>query len=666
MKNLPQWFLRSVWGANVLEVMLALTVIIGFIVCLFIFTYIYFVKDLQTKDAIMNRNDTGVTLFDRNNKPFFTFYNAKQKTFVTLSDIPLYTQHAVIAMEDKDFYFHTGFSIKAMIRSLYLNITEGAIAYGGSTITQQLVKNSLLHSKKSFLRKFQEIVLAEEIERRYTKNEILEMYLNSAYFGEGAFGIAEAAQRYFGKVTKDLTLGESALLVGLLPSPSRFSPLSGDLSKARLNQKIVLKKMLEQKYITIQEKVNAENEKMIFSPYQDMNSLAPHFAIMVKNELLNKFGQETISRSGFKVKTTLDPKIQHYAENTIKTHVKKLQSHSVTNGAAIMITPTNGEVIALVGSMNWYDFRFGKVNVTTSYRQPGSAFKPIVYLAGFELHIITPATFLSDEPTVFDGDYKPQNFDRMFRGNVSVRTALANSLNIPSVKILDKVGILTTLDMAKRLGITNLTQHESAYGLSLVLGSEEVQLLELTSAYATIANNGIRNTPTLVLEIKDKKNNPVYTYVPKQEQVVNPEYTFLVSSILSDKTARLDAFGSALDTTINAAVKTGTSENFRDSLTIGYSPDIAVGVWVGNNYGESMDNIAGALGAAPIWKSLIEYYHKQIPYKEFPLPENIIQVSVCKHNGLRAFLATSSAMLEYFVRGTEPQQPCFVTYSITR
>ena len=313
----------------------------------------------------------------------------------------------------------------------------------------------------------------------------------------------------------------------------------------------------------------------------------------------------------------------------------------------------------MVGSIDWYDNDFGKVNVATSLRQPGSAFKPIVYLAALEKELITPATILHDNPTTFEGGYKPFNYDRKYRGSVLVRRALANSLNIPAVEVMSKVGVVEAVNFASRLGITSFTD-TSNYGLSLVLGAGETKLIELTNAYAIFANNGLKNDYTTIAEITDKTGSVIYTHKSNPTKVVDPKYTFLISSNLSDQAARTEMFGNALTTKIPAAVKTGTSEIYRDSLTMGYTPSLAVGVWVGNNDGKPMDNIAGSLGAAPIWKNLIEKFSEGRPREEFVPPGGVISVNVCRNNGLVLKEATTAGIKEYFVQGTEPTKICIL------
>lgn len=653
--------LGNIFLRNKREFIASLVVFIIFLCVIPIFTYLYFSRDIASKEKIMNRNDTGVTLYDANNKPFFTFYQAKRRSTITESGIPDSLKNAIIASEDKDFYRHPGFSPKAILRSFLLNVREREIGYGGSTITQQLVKNALLSPKKSFLRKYQELILAQEIERRYSKNEILTMYLNSVYFGEGAFGIEDASNTFFGKSAKELTIAEASMLAAILPAPSKLSPLSGDLAEAKNRQKIVLGKMQQLGYITEQERNNALKTKLIFNPIKNsVNSKAPHFALMVRDELIRKYGEEYISRSGFRVYTTLNLSWQTYAENIVANQVKALAGNRVSNAAAVAVDPGTGEVPILVGSYNWHDNIFGKVNVVTSLRQPGSSFKPIMYITGFERHILTPATLLHDVPTTYKtpvGDYRPLDFDRNYRGNVLLRRALANSLNIPAVEAITKVGIEPVLSMASRLGITTL-KDASNYGPSLALGSGEVKLIELTHAYAIFASQGVDHPIHFIKSIHDKNNSVIYEYKKRPITVIDPAYTYLISSILSDNVTRAETFGNVLTIPQTAAVKTGTTEDFRDALTIGYTPSIAVGVWVGNNDNTPMDSIAGSLGAAPIWKMLMQYFLKDLPNEQFTIPPNIITATICKGNGLLAKESTSSAINEYFVVGTEPKQLC--------
>ncbi|MBP9719121.1 MAG: PBP1A family penicillin-binding protein [Candidatus Levybacteria bacterium] len=636
-------------------------IVLLFLIITPIATYFYFAKDIATKENIMNSNNTGVLLLDRNGKPFFSFYQAKQRKFVELSNIPQYMQDAAIASEDKDFYKHPGFSIPGILRAVILNLQEEKLAFGGSTITQQLVKTALLSFQKNFLRKYQEVVLAAEIERRYSKKEILEMYLNSVYFGEGAIGIDDAAHTYFSKTPKELTLAESSLLTAILPAPSAFSPISGDKDEAIRRQKRVLKLMQQQGYITKQQQETAENETIVFTPGKDtsINFSAPHFALMVKSQLLKTYSEEELARSGFKVTTTLNLDWQTIAETVVKNQIARLQYNKASNGAQVSIDPRNGEILTLVGSYDWEDEVFGKYNIVTGKRQPGSAFKPIVYAKALADETITAGTVLEDKEITFDGNYKPKNYDGKFRGPVLPRRALANSLNIPALLVMQKVGIPATIDFAKQLGITSLKNpSQSPYGLSLVLGAAEVPLIELTSAYGVFANKGNLVPPTTILSIKDKFNNTVFTYVPKSQQVLDSRVAFLISSMLSDNSARSESFGNALSISRPAAVKTGTTNDYRDALTVGYTPSLVIGVWVGNNDNTPMDTVAGSLGAAPIWRQLMEQFLKGTSVEHFNPPSGLDLTRICRINGLKSRTATSSAYFEYFLSGSTPNGFC--------
>lgn len=649
--------MKKVLEHNKRDFVIALLAIVGFFLFIPVFTYAYFARDLGSKERIMNRNDTGIILLDRKDRPFFSFYEAKYKVFIPLALISTPAQQTIIAGEDKEFYAHPGFSIRGIVRSVIRDLQQKDVAYGGSTITQQLVKNALLTPRKNFLRKYQELILAQEIERRYTKNEILEMYLNSAYFGEGAFGIEEAALTYFGVHAKDLTLAQASYLAGLLPAPSRYSPFVSDGKQAKERQRYVLDQMQEMGHITVQQAQDIFVQELQFAGRKDfLNAKAPHFALLVRKKLVDKYGEEQVSRSGFKVKTTIDLDYQDFAETVVANQVTQLAAQDVTNGAALIMDAKSGALLTMVGSKDWSDNSFGKVNMTLSKRQPGSSFKPLVYIAAFEDNLITPATVLKDERRTFSGNYRPENYDRRFRGNVLVRRSLANSLNVSSVEVMEKVGVPRAIEMAKRLGITELSEDTSDYGLSMVLGTKEVTILDMTTAYSVFANNGVRNDPFIIHEIRDKSGNVVFTHENNVETVIDAGYTFLISSILSDKNIRREVFGNTLDTNTIAAVKTGTTEDYKDAWTMGYTPDIVVGAWVGNNDGKPMERIAGSLGAAPIWKALIDKFAQE--RGGFIPPANILSLQVCQSNGLVARSATGSAYLEYFVRGTEPTRLC--------
>lgn len=638
-------------------------IIILFIALLFapFLLYVGYTRDIQNKEQLVNKRNTGLVLLDRNGKEFFSFNHAAEITYIPLASIPQQVQQAAIAAEDKNFYTNPGFSLTGMGRAFLADVFTHQLSQGGSTITQQLVKNTLLTSQKSFLRKFEEVLLAYAITKRYSKQDILEMYLNSAYFGEGAFGVENAAETYFGIHAKALDTAQAALLIGLLPAPSSYSPFSNNPSIAEKHQREVLQEMQQQGYISSDAYELAVNEDLVFSPVSSptsTNILAPHFAIMVRDALFKEYGEDYVIRAGFHVKTTLNSDWQAFAERVVANQVVRLGSQNVSNGAAVILNPQTGEILAMVGSHNWDDQVNGKTNMAITPRQPGSSFKPIVYATAFDEHILTPATILHDDPTIFPDNYKPKDFDGRYRGAVTVRRALANSLNIPAVETLEDVGIPDALSMAKNMGITTLGD-PSEYGLSLVLGAGEVTLLDLTNAYATLANAGVRSTPTSVIQIADNTGQNIFSSHQDAQQVLSTGASFLISSILSDPGARAEEFGNALNIGYPAAVKTGTTEDFRDSLTMGYTPEVAVGVWVGNNDNTPMDSIAGSLGAAPIWKQIMVYVLPQLPNVTFTRPDSVVQQVVCPYE----FAASSSISArtrysEYFLSGTEPLTPC--------
>ncbi|HWY78730.1 MAG TPA: PBP1A family penicillin-binding protein [Candidatus Sulfotelmatobacter sp.] len=632
-------------------------------------TYLYFAQDLKSKDSVINRQETGLTLMDRNGQTFYTFDLAKSFSYISISDIPVTAQHAVVATEDKNFYTNPGFSITGILRAFLTDILAGHIVEGGSTITQELAKNAFLNQSRNILRKYQELVLAAELNRRFNKQDILEMYLNSVYFGEGAFGIQNAAEAYFGIPAKNLDLAQSALLIGVLPAPSAYSPLSNPSDKAIQRQHIVLSAMIQDGYITQDQANQAESESLHYNPNKTTsnNILAPHFANYVRDQLIKQYSEERIIRDGFRVTTTLDKSLQTYAEGSVKTQVTRLKYNNASNGAAIALDPKNGQILAMVGSYDWNDPNYGQTNMTITPRQPGSAFKPIIYIRGLEDKIITPATILQDVQTTFDGGYKPHDYDYRYRGDVTVRRALANSLNIPAVEVMQKVGMSNGIDEAQKLGIDTLDTNHN-YGLSLVLGSGEVPLIEMTNAYATFADQGVYHKPIGIIVIKDKYGNIVQTptnffsifqylnpmtwfvtVAQNGNQVLSKEAAYLITSILSDNTTRAEEFDGALTINRPAAVKTGTTENFRDALTIGYTPSLVVGVWVGNNDNKPMDDIAGSLGAAPIWRNMMEYYLMGNPVEQFQRPTFILSETICP-GAAGGYLHTYN---EYFIAGTQ-------------
>ena len=626
-----------------------------------IITTISFAGALGSKDSLMNRNKTGVTLEDRNGNVFYEFNNAHTDSYVELKDIAPIAQKALVSSEDKDFYKHAGFSVTGIANAVYQNLAQGGGAGGGSTLTQQLVKNALLSQERSIFRKYQELVLSIEVERRYSKDEILEMYMNSVYFGEGAFGIEDASKMYFGKSAKDLDLAQASMLVGLLPAPNAYSPVTGDPEKAAQRQKYVLKRMVEDGQITADQQTAALAEKLSYQePKTDTGAdKAPHFALMVKQWLEDKYGEEKVARSGYVVKTTLNLDDQALAEAAVQKQVAALSRSNVSNGSAVIIDPTSGEVLALVGSIDYSNKDFGAVNMATSSRQPGSSFKPIVYGTGIENRKMTAATIFSDTAQDFNG-YKPKDYDLRYRGDVTLRRALSNSLNIPAVEAMQQIGVQNVLDQAKKAGITTLTQSANDYGLPLALGSGQANLLEMTSAYTAFANQGKRNDVQIVTSITDKNKHEIYKGEAKSSTVWSPGTAYIMSSILSDNSARSELFGSSLTVSPQrpVAVKTGTTDDYRDAWTIGYTPSLAIGVWIGNNDNTKMSSVAGSSGAAPIWVSLMRQITAKYPVEQFTKPSTVVSHAVCRGDGALAQKEGSNTYTEYFLSGTLPTKTC--------
>lgn len=632
---------------------------ISALVVIGLFTTIYFANTLASKERIMNRNKTGVTLLDQNNQKFYSFYNAHSNTYVTLDKISDSAKQAIISSEDKDFYNHAGFSPKGILNAFWQNIRPNGLDNGGSTLTQQLIGTALFSEERSYIKKYQELILSIEIERRYSKDEILEMYLNSVYFGEGAFGIEDASQIYFDKPAAQLNTAEASLLIGLLPAPSAYSPITGDANKAKIRQNYVLRRMVEDGKITASDKTAALEAPLIYSnKKRDEESRAPHFALMVKDELEKKYGEEKIARSGYSVKTSLNLDWQTRAETTVRNQVDRLARSNVENGSAVILDPKTGQIRALVGSKDWNNEKFGKFNIATATRQPGSSFKPFVYATGIENKDFSAASIFQDKATDF-GSYSPKNYDLRYRGDVTLRRALANSLNIPAIDAILKAGVGESIDTAKKLGLTTLDKVDRN-DPSLALGTGPAKLTEMTNAYATFANSGEHNELTTIDSINDKNNRTIYKFKQKTEEAISEQTAYIMSSILSDNTARSELFGSSLNLSGNrpAAVKTGTTENYRDAWTIGYTPSLAVGVWIGNNDETPMSRVAGSSGAAPIWRTLMQDILKGTPNEQFITPRGITARSICRNNGALAKTGGENTMTEYFIPGTLPTATC--------
>ena len=632
---------------------------------------IYFIilKDLPLPTKLSSINTPQSTqIFDRNNNLLYTIYTGKNQTFIPLSTIPKHMREATITIEDKDFYNHGAIDFRAIFRSL-VSITVRKELQGGSTLTQQLVKNSLLTPERTILRKIKEVILAFATEAIYPKDKILEMYLNQIPYGGTSYGIEAASQTYFGKKASDLDLAESALLAGLPEAPTTNSPFGSHPEFAQQRQITILKKMYEQKYITKKQKDDAIKKTLKLQKVSN-NIFAPHFVLYIKDLLTKKYGEKIVMEGGLKVVTSLDSKIQAEAQNKVLENVDKLKGYHATNGAALVTNPATGEILAMVGSKNYFDSEIdGNVNITLALRQPGSSIKPINYAVGL-IRGYTGATTFVDMPICFPTTggkkYCPVNYDGKWHGVMQMRYALGNSVNIPAIKMLKVNTVPAMIATASAMGITTFTEPEK-YGLSLTLGGGEITMLEMAESYGVFANGGYKINIHPILKIENSHGKVVEKYNPPSSPIfgkkVLPEgVSFIISDILADNNARTLAFGSNSSLRIpnqTVSVKTGTTNDFRDNWTIGYTPDFVVAAWVGNNDNTPMTNLAsGITGAAPIWNDIMSFLIKDLPSHPISRPPSVIQKKVCSISGLIPPPDGTSnrceTRFEYFIKGTEP------------
>ena len=618
-------------------------------------------------------NAPSVRIEDRHGTLLYESLSAEggRHAVLSLENVSPSLRDATIATEDRNFYQHPGVDLWGIARAFWINLRGGEVLAGGSTITQQVARTLLFSVEERFentiRRKLRESVLAWQLTRRYSKDEILALYLNQSYYGGLSYGVEAAAQTYFGKPAAELDLAESALLAGLPQAPSLYNPFLNP-ETAQERQKVVLGLMEKAGFITAQERELAEGEPLTFStaPYP---MEAPHFVLWVRAQLDSLLTPEELA-SSIIVRTTLDLNWQHHAERAINQHLETIQKdmsglgHNVHNAALAAIDTHTGAIRAMVGSPDYFaEDISGAVNMTLAPRQPGSALKPLIYAAAFDPAQAapwTPATMILDVPRNFalhDGkSYAPKNYDNRFHGPVLIREALASSFNIPAVATLEHVGLQNFYALSANLGIlTRVTPEES--DLSVALGGGEVSLLELTAAYGAFSNGGYRLAPYSISLIFDEAGDILYE-APSlgQVRVLDERVAWLVSDILSDNSARTPGFGphSALLLDRPAAVKTGTTSNFHDNWTVGYTPELVVGVWVGNANHEPMINVDGLSGAAPIWHQFIRTVLSGVPETEFKLPAGMVRVRVCTLSGLLPTDACPYQRLEWFIEGTQP------------
>lgn len=560
-------------------------------------------------------------IYDRTGEVLLSeLYSKQNRTVLKWEEIPSVVKLTTLAAEDSNFYHHPAFDIVGIGRALLHNLLHPTELQGGSTITQQLARNAFLTPNKNLIRKLRELVLAIKIETIYPKDKIFELYLNQVPYGGNAYGIEAASQLYFNKSAKDLSLAEAAYLASLLKSPTYLSPYGLHRDRLDARQQWVLNRLKELNWVPAEEVEKAKNEKVKFAK-PTFGLKAPHFVMYIRDYLSQRYGEDYESM-GLKVITSLDWRLQTIAEETVAKYSKINQEKvHATNMGMLMEDPKTGQILAMVGSHDYFDLENeGNFNVTLAQRQPGSAFKPFVYAAAFKKGFL-PTTVVYDLKTNFSTDpnnpYFPNNYDLKFRGPVTLREALAQSLNVPSVKVLYLTGIDNAINVARSFGITTLTKPTSYYGLSLVLGGGAVQLNEMVNAYAVFSQEGVFHPQVSILRVEDSTGKVLEEYQEKSELVFEPRYCQMINDILSDEQARAPAFGSHSPLYVegyDVAVKTGTSQDYRDAWTIGYSPNLVVGVWAGNNdYSPIQKGGAGIMVAAPAWHEAIV---KALPYFE--------------------------------------------------
>ncbi len=620
-----------------------------FLTCFFslLSIFLLYAKDLPRPEDFSEIEITqSVRIYDRTGKVLlYEMFEGERRKWVSLNEIPDYLKKAVIATEDANFYHHPGVDLKGIARAILVDLKLKKLSQGGSTITQQLVRITFLNLKKTLNRKTKEAILALELERNYSKDQILEWYLNQIPFGRNSCGVEAASEAYFGKSVKELSLAQTATLAALIRAPSYYSAKE-NFEKLMERKNYVLDRMVAEGYITKEQAEKAKKEKIEFVK-RVFPIKAPHFVFLVRDYLIKKYGKEEVKTRGFKVYTTLDWETQKIAEKAVKEGAERNKKYGVYNASLVAMNPKTGEILALVGSADWYatssfpkDCKEGvnckfepKFDVAVlGKRQPGSAFKPFVYAKAFEKGY-TPDTILWDVKTNFgkvkNKPYIPYNYDKRFRGPVTLREALAQSLNVPSVKLLYLVGVKDAIELAKKMGITTLKEDDvQKYGLSLVLGGAEVRLLDMVSAYSVFANEGLKVNPTFILKIVDSKGNIVEKAEFTQRRIMEKQIARLINDILSDNEARAPLFGRhsfLYFENKKVAAKTGTTQDFRDAWTIGYTPSIVCGVWVGNNdHSPPKIYAPSVVKAGYIWRKFMEKAILKYPSEEFTMPEKII------------------------------------------
>ena len=605
-----------------------------------LFIFIYYAKDLPRPEKFTERTLTQSTkIYDRSGETLlYEIYGEEKRTWVPLNVIPDELKKAVIVSEDANFYEHFGIDFKGILRSVLINLRIGKPVYGGSTIPQQLIRSTFFSTEKTLSRKVREIILALELDRRYSKDQILEWYLNQVPFGQNTYGAEAASRTYFQKSVSEISLAEAATLAALIQAPSYFSPYGEHKNELLIKKDHILNKMFETGELTKERAEEAKKTEISFAKILQPIK-APHFTLWVKEYLETKYGEDFLREKGLIVYTSLDWELQEWAEKVVEERAEINKNYRAFNAALVAINPKNGEILAMVGSKDWFAEPYPKgceltpeidclfepyPNVALRGRQPGSAFKPFVYVTAFKKGYDDKYVVIDEETNfgIWGGEpYIPRNYDGKFRGPVTLRQSLAQSLNIPSVKVLASLaGLEDSIQTAKDFGITTLNNPSSFYGLSIVLGGGEVKLLDMVSAYGVFATEGLSVPPVAILKIEDSQGNIIEENKKTPKRVLDSDPIKIINSILSDNEARAPIFGLRSPMYFEdepVAAKTGTTQDYRDGWIIGYTPTIVAGVWAGNNDNSSMSNEPGVVMAGPIWRSFMEKVLLKFPKESF-------------------------------------------------
>ena len=630
--------------------------VIVFLFAFFVFTAIiivFWIATLKIPDA-ESLNDIKTTqstkIYDRTAKIIlWDIHNEIQRTVIPLEEISRHIKNATVATEDSSFYQHRGIDIPGILRAIFVNLKSGHLGQGGSTISQQLVKNTLLTTDKTFTRKIKEIILTLKIEKKLSKDKILELYLNEVPYGGSSYGIETASRNFFGKNASAINLAEASYLASLTKAPTYYSPYGAHQKELENRKDFVLNKMTELGFITKDEAETAKKEKVVFINKGQNSIKAAHFSIYIRSYLEEKYGKDVVEQGGLKVITTINYSLQQKAEElSLKYAKENKEKFNASNNSIVAIDPKTGQILVMVGSKDYFNQEDqGNFNVALAHRQPGSAIKPFVYAEAFKKGY-SPDTVLFDVQTEFnptclyvygynasntpetledmrkkDQCYMPENYDNTYRGPINLRNALAQSVNVPAVKTLYLAGINNSLDLMKNMGITSLTEPDR-YGLTLVLGGGEVSLLELTGAYAVFANNGLRNTPIGILKIEDKSGNILEEYQEDSKRVLDKNIALMISDVLSDNKARTPSFGANSPLYFpdrQVAVKTGTTNDYKDAWVVGYTPNISAGAWFGNNDNSSMEKMVAGFIVAPMWSDFMMEIFKETQKEDFEKPK---------------------------------------------